>query len=213
MSRSPQKLAQEFAKGLQQQMSAEQRLNLLRRSTGIREEDVEDYRKTEVLRSAIDGVRKTAAVHQVTRTSPKKIYSGVKSKVSGNIKSIKKSQKRAHMATTIAKMKDEQKEEAQNPYVPNVRQAFSSPQRKIPSVVPQSSSSTEIRSIDLPSATAKTTASYKSQMAKDQMEAIIAGIKAKYSQQHIAEMSQDQLQTEVMNEIMQNKQQNRKFEK
>ena len=44
------------------------------------------------------------------------------------------------------------------------------------------------------------------------MEAIIAGIKAKYSQQHIAEMSQDELQTEVMNEIMKEKQ-NRKLER
>lgn len=49
-------------------------------------------------------------------------------------------------------------------------------------------------------------------MAKDQMEAIIAGIKAKYSQQHIAEMSQDELQNEVMNEILRDKQ-NRKLEK
>ena len=102
-------------------MSAEQRLNLLRRSTGIREEDVEEYKKTEVLRSAIQGVRKTAAVHQVARQSPKKLYSGVKSKVGGNIKSIKKTQKRAVVTSALARMREEQQEEAANPYVPNAR--------------------------------------------------------------------------------------------
>ena len=55
---------------------------------------MDEYRRTEVIRTAIEGVRKNAAVNQVTRLSPKKIYSGVKSKVAGNVKSIKKTQKR-----------------------------------------------------------------------------------------------------------------------
>lgn len=56
---------------------------------------MEEYRQTEVIRSAIAGVRKTAAVHQVARLNPKALYSGVKSKIAGNVKSIKKSQNRA----------------------------------------------------------------------------------------------------------------------
>lgn len=38
-------------------------------------------------------------------------------------------------------------------------------------------------------------------MAQGQMDAIIAGIKAKYTQQSIATMSHEELQSEVMNEI------------
>lgn len=39
------------------------------------------------------GVRKTAAVREVTRVSPQKIYGGVKSKVAGNMKSINRANK------------------------------------------------------------------------------------------------------------------------
>ena len=98
MSKSPNKMARDLADQLSKQLSAEQRLSLLRRSTGIKQEDVDEYQKTEVIRSAIAGVRKNAAAHQVTRLSPKKMYAGVKSKIAGNVRSIKKTQKRKEFA-------------------------------------------------------------------------------------------------------------------
>ena len=49
---------------------------------------------------------------------------------------------------------------------------------------------------------ATTASTMKSKLAASQMEAIISGIKQKYNQQSIANMSQEELQSEVMNEIM-----------
>lgn len=46
----------------------------------------------DVVGMALQGVRANADAHNAARKSPKKIYSGVKSKVAGNIKSIKKAQ-------------------------------------------------------------------------------------------------------------------------
>jgi len=43
---------------------------------------VEEYEKNEVLRNAINGVKKNAAINDAARTSPKKLYAGVKSRVS-----------------------------------------------------------------------------------------------------------------------------------
>ena len=71
-------------------MSLDDRLNLLRQSTGVKEYEVKEYQDGEVIRNAIQGVRKSAAVNQASRTSPNKIYSAVKSRIAGNMKSIKK---------------------------------------------------------------------------------------------------------------------------
>lgn len=56
---------------------------------------------------ALKGIRENAAAHNVARKSPQKIYSGVKSKVAGNMKSIRKSQVR----DTIKKASSAQKED------------------------------------------------------------------------------------------------------
>ena len=44
------------------------------------------YQKMELLRSSIREVRKNAIANQVARVSPKKLYSGVKSKVASNMR-------------------------------------------------------------------------------------------------------------------------------
>ena len=100
MSRSPKKIAKDLARQ-KSNPTFDERMALLRRSTGIKEEHVQEYQKTEIIRNAIQGVRSHAAVNEVARTSPKKLYSGVRSKVAGNVKSIKKSQKREQLTTTI----------------------------------------------------------------------------------------------------------------
>ena len=60
----------------------------------------------DVLNQALMGIRANAEAHRVARLSPKKIYGGVKSKVAGNIKSIKKSQTKSFVgkSTSAAKM-------------------------------------------------------------------------------------------------------------
>ena len=68
-------------------------LTLLRRTTGVCDEDVEDYQKTEVLRKAVADVRTRAQGQEDKRSSPTRYYSS-KSKVAGNIRSIKKTNKR-----------------------------------------------------------------------------------------------------------------------
>ena len=72
-------------------MSAQERLTILKQTSGVREEDVHDYQKTEVIRAAIKGVKKNASINEAARLNPKLLYSGVKSKVAGNKKSINKS--------------------------------------------------------------------------------------------------------------------------
>jgi hypothetical protein len=60
------------------------RLKLLKQTTGIQDHHVEEYQKTEVIRNAITEVTKHAILKEITRKSPEKIYRGVKSKVNGN---------------------------------------------------------------------------------------------------------------------------------
>ena len=55
-------------------LTLEKRISLLRKTTGVVEDDVEQYRNTEVLRSAMQGVRNNAMVNEAARISPKKLY-------------------------------------------------------------------------------------------------------------------------------------------
>ncbi len=68
----------------------DRRLSLLKKSDGVTEEHVEEYKKHEVIRSALAGVKRTADIHAATRASPQKLYSAVKSKVAANVKTINK---------------------------------------------------------------------------------------------------------------------------
>ena len=55
--------------------------------------DVEEYKRTELLRKSVNDVKLRAADARERRESPSKTYSGVKSKIAGNMKSQKKAKK------------------------------------------------------------------------------------------------------------------------
>lgn len=61
-------------------------MELLRRTTGINDDDVEEFQQTEILRKSIAEVRTRANRNDEIRSSPQK-YRQVKSKVAGNMKS------------------------------------------------------------------------------------------------------------------------------
>jgi len=61
----------------------------------------------DALGMALKGVRADAEAHRQARKSPQKIYSGVKSKVAGNIKSIKRAQTKSIVAKANSSAKVE----------------------------------------------------------------------------------------------------------
>ena len=52
-----------------------------------------EYKRMDLLRTSIREVKKNAIANQVARVSPKKLYSGVKSKVAANMRTQKSSKK------------------------------------------------------------------------------------------------------------------------
>jgi hypothetical protein len=60
----------------------------------LRSAQTEETQNNNVLSHALAGIRDNAAAHQAARKSPGKVYGGVKSKIAGNMKSIRKSQVR-----------------------------------------------------------------------------------------------------------------------
>ena len=60
---------------------------------GARESELLDYERSEVIRQSLQDVKKNAIAQQITRVSPKKLYSGVKSKVAANRRSIERAKK------------------------------------------------------------------------------------------------------------------------
>jgi hypothetical protein len=65
----------------------------LRKNLG--EAGVDDFLKAEVIRRGIQDVRERAKRQEDMRVSPNRYYSGVKSKVAGNMKSLEKAKKRS----------------------------------------------------------------------------------------------------------------------
>ena len=53
---------------------------------GAGKDEIEEYKRFELIRQSIQDVKRNAIANQVARVSPKKLYSGVKSKVAGNMK-------------------------------------------------------------------------------------------------------------------------------
>ena len=74
-------------------MAASNSSRRLANDTANGKQDVGD-----VVNMALQGVRANAEAHKQARKSPQKIYSGVKSKVAGNIKSIKKAKTKSIVA-------------------------------------------------------------------------------------------------------------------
>lgn len=54
---------------------------------------VEEYKRTELIRKSINDVKDRAERQAERRESPQKAYSGIKSKIAGNMKSQKKAKK------------------------------------------------------------------------------------------------------------------------
>ena len=126
------------------------------------------------------GVKNNAANIEVTRKSPKKLYSGVKSKVGGNIKSINKSQTKP-LSKTASKMTVSQFMAGDvSPIQKNMSAStYGSSQKGRPG-----------------SAVLKKSASksgYKSKLATNQMDAIVKTIRDRLTQEKLAKMSNDEL--------------------
>ena len=105
--KSPRKPAQRRASPTKQEMlDAErqkevpfnQRMALMRTVTNVQDEDLEQYAQTELIRKSVQDVKMRAKIDKERRQSPRKTYSGVKSKVAGNMKSQKKAKKMSSLA-------------------------------------------------------------------------------------------------------------------
>ena len=86
-------------------LSPWQKAKMLAENSQEREVNVQ----ANVISLAMQGVRKSAAANQVARTSPQKIYKEVRSKVGGNMKSIRKSQGRSVVTSAIKKNREQEK--------------------------------------------------------------------------------------------------------
>ena len=62
---------------------SDQRLEQVRKTNGTLDEE---FQKMELVRSSIREVKKNAIANEIARMSPRKLYSGVKSKVASNLK-------------------------------------------------------------------------------------------------------------------------------
>lgn len=137
-----------------------------------------------VITLAMQGVRKTAAINQVTRTSPKKMYGGVKSKVGGNMKSIRKSQGRTIVSSALKASKEQ---EHDGPYmdISPAKQTSASSYSKTPSIVKRTMSAKATSSASISASKPQ----YKSKLAANQMESIVNNIRSRLSQDNITKMS------------------------
>ena len=66
---------------------------MMNKKEGTTKEDLEEYKRTELIRKSVADVKIRAAIEEERRKSPIKTYSGVKSKIAGNMKSQKKAKK------------------------------------------------------------------------------------------------------------------------
>jgi len=78
---------------LQHQESLVGRELMLRQNSKITDEDISEYKKTEIIRKSIADVKARAAHDEYIRKSPEKVYANVKSRIAGNMKSQKKAKK------------------------------------------------------------------------------------------------------------------------
>ena len=79
----------------QHQKSYDAREALLRQNSKVTDNDIAEYKKTEIIRKAVSDVKKRAAAAEFIRKSPEKVYANVKSRIAGNMKAQKKAKKTA----------------------------------------------------------------------------------------------------------------------
>ena len=97
LSRSAANIARNLAsdrKPSPEDLALERRLSLLKKTGGVEPGYIARYKETDVIRQAVRGVKQTADVHEATRANPRKVYSGAKSKVAGNIRSVNRANAR-----------------------------------------------------------------------------------------------------------------------
>lgn len=168
-------------------------------------------------------VKKNATQNEIARLSPKRLYSGVKSKVAGNIKSQKKAAATGPSRQVFSAAKTLNNERKMAPSLstnkmgptPSASNSFMSPEyQKVSKTAQRPASSTMSKKTKAFSSQSayKTNNSteksnFNSALTKKMMDQIIAGIKEKYTHEKIVKMSQDQLQAEVMSELKQKKSQ------
>ena len=175
-------------------MTLDQRLTLLRETSGVKESYVEEYKKGEGLRYAINSVKKNAAAYDVARHSPKKMYGNVKSKVGGNIKTIKKTLSKSIVSSAKMVRNDKIISEQNGP---TYSQARASPG----TVTTASSAKKSVMRQTLTSAKKRTpltqtsksmnkvtSGQFKSQLAEGQMESIISQIRSRLGKDVITAM-------------------------
>lgn len=80
---------------LKHAQSFEVRSQLLRQNSKVTDEDLEEYKKTEIIRKSVADVKKRAKEAEFIRKSPEKVYAKVKSRIACNMKSQKKAKKTA----------------------------------------------------------------------------------------------------------------------
>jgi len=68
-------------------MPLDERVKMLKQDPNVNEADIAEYKNTEIVRRSVTDVLMRANVDAKRRQSPHKTYSGVKSKVAGNMKS------------------------------------------------------------------------------------------------------------------------------
>ena len=83
-------------------MTLQERVDLMQRDSKLNPDDLEEYKRTEILRKSMNDVKNRASFEDEKRKSPTKTYQSVKSKIAGNLKSQKKAKK-------ISSMVEEQK--------------------------------------------------------------------------------------------------------
>lgn len=96
-TRSPTK-GDSIRKTLESQSSLEERVNMMAQNPSTTMEDINEYKRTELLRKSVADVRVRADAQAERRKSPIKTYSNVKSKIAGNMKSQKKAKKMGSLA-------------------------------------------------------------------------------------------------------------------
>ena len=71
----------------------------MRQDSKVDGTDMEEYRKTELIRKSVNDVKMRAQKDAERRASPTKQYANVKSKIAGNMKSQKKAKKLGSMVS------------------------------------------------------------------------------------------------------------------
>ena len=71
----------------------EHRVTMMKDNDSVTASEIEEYKRTEIIRRAMADVKVRAAADAKRRQDPKKTYSAVKSKISINLKSQKKAKK------------------------------------------------------------------------------------------------------------------------